>query len=276
MREYRRHYSSAGQTSPVVIANAVTPLLAGNSFADIGCGSGVFGFIFSVSTPCRAAYGVDFAEKAVSLLRTRHIYDEVLLADSARLPLPDRCVDTAISMENLEHLPAYSVANALAELVRIARQRVIVTTPAPWQAVNRSFLDSELVASAADPDPMGYAEYLRLCGYLHISWVTPEQMAQAGFSFAQNRFGAPRPSMGTMVYWAQPESVDPALLGDVGGVTRPEPLADDGRGDWRGAYHTYLTEASALRPPQAPRSLAIIDSITQIRAGLRGLMQFGR
>jgi ubiquinone/menaquinone biosynthesis C-methylase UbiE len=121
MRPYRAQYAVVGQGSPVVLADAVYPYLRGESLADVGCGSGVFGYIFKVAGHVRHTVGIDFSAPAVELLRSRNVYDEVHLADSAGLPIGDKSVDTALSMENVEHIYPRHVPGALAELVRIAK-----------------------------------------------------------------------------------------------------------------------------------------------------------
>ena len=77
---------------------------------------------------------------AIRRVERHSIYDELLLADSAALPLDDRSVDTSLSMENLEHLFPDEVPAAVAELVRIAKRRVVISTPAPWTVINRFWL----------------------------------------------------------------------------------------------------------------------------------------
>jgi len=258
------------------LADVVAPHLKGSSLADVGCGSGVFGYIFRATGQVEHTIGIDFSERAVDLLRQRNVYDQVHLADASGLPLPDNSVDTALSMENMEHLYPCQVQAALAELARIARTQVVITTPAPWQAINRAFLAEEIPAAERDPDPLAYDEFVILASYLHVSWLDPEQMASAGFTFARNRRGVPRPSSGSMLYWAPPDRIDLNRLGTVSGLSRDGVLADDGRSDWRGAYVDLLGDIAALAPPKAPRSLGILQSGATVLAGLRGLAKLGR
>lgn len=49
--------------------------------------------------------------------------------DVTAVPLADRCADTVLAVHLLEHLPAGSGAAALAEMVRLARRRVVVAVP---------------------------------------------------------------------------------------------------------------------------------------------------
>ena len=79
-----------------------------------------------------------------------------------------------------------------------------------------------------------------------------------------------------MLYWAPPDRIDLNRLGTVPGLSRDGVLADDGRGDWRGAYVDLLSDIAALDPPKAPRSLGILQSGATVMAGLRGLAKLGR
>jgi ubiquinone/menaquinone biosynthesis C-methylase UbiE len=149
-------------TSPPELGPAVFRRVIGRSVADIGCGSGVFGFMLrsawhytgswideAISAPDRLI-GVDFSPVALESIKRRHVYDEALLSDAASLPLEDDAVDTAISMENLEHLFPREVPNALGELVRIAAQRVVISTPAPWRVIHGPWVRRELDQVADD------------------------------------------------------------------------------------------------------------------------------
>jgi len=198
-----------GQTSPPGLGHEAMLKVVGSSVADIGCGSGVLGYLLrsawhfteswerdGVSAPDRLV-GVDWSPATIEALGRCNPLDELHLADSTGVPLPDNDVDTAISIENLEHLLPDDVAPALAELARIARKRIVLSTPSPWSVVNPGFLEVELAEAEADLAPMGYTEYVDLVGRLHKSSVTPEQMRAAGFESGVNRLGAPRsPPMG--------------------------------------------------------------------------------
>lgn len=57
-----------------------------------------------------------------------------VLADAARLPLEDECVDTVLAIHLLEHLDAAHGAAVLREAVRCARRRVVVAVPFEQEA----------------------------------------------------------------------------------------------------------------------------------------------
>ena len=56
---------------------------------------------------------------------------DVTVGDAGLLPFPDRSVDLVLCIEVLEHLP--TVAPAVAELARVAKDRCVVSVPwEPW------------------------------------------------------------------------------------------------------------------------------------------------
>src|SRR4051794_36711891 len=111
VRRYRRHLQVMGQTSPPALAQPVLGHVIGRSVADIGCGSGLYGYLMrsawhftgawsgeGIAAPDRLV-GVDFSPVAISRVERHDIYDELLLAGAAVLPLDDSSVDTALSVE---------------------------------------------------------------------------------------------------------------------------------------------------------------------------------
>jgi SAM-dependent methyltransferase len=52
-----------------------------------------------------------------------------LVADAARVPLPDGYVDTVLAVHLLEHLDDEEGASVVAEALRLARQRVVIAVP---------------------------------------------------------------------------------------------------------------------------------------------------
>jgi SAM-dependent methyltransferase len=253
-----------GQTTPPHLGFEVVKEVVGETVADIGCGSGVTGYLLRAAwqftgsffgegtTSAKRLVGVDWSRSTLDVLEKHSPYDELFLAGSTGIPLGDGAVETALSMENLEHLLPGEVAPALAELARIASRRVVVSTPAPWAVVNTGFLDQELAEAAADPLPMPYAEYINLVGNLHKSSVTPAQMAEAGFSSATNRLRSPSVHYGSVIYTAVPDEVDVSRLGTVVGVPWSEYPADDGREDFRSAYVDVLRASRGMATPSRP------------------------
>lgn len=263
LRPYRLKALAMGQTSPLGLQHEMVREVVGASVADVGCGSGVTGYILRAAWQFTASWeyeqvtradrlvGIDWSQSTIEALGKHNPYDEILLAGSTGLPLSDDAVDTAISIENLEHLLPNEVAPALAELARVSRRKIAISTPTPWTVTNTAFLTNELREARADRHPMDYEAFMTLFGWLHKSSVTPEQMSEAGFTYAVNRLGSPAVTYGAIIYTAQPERVDAAKLGPVVGLPMGEyPVAHE-VDDWRERY-AEAVEAIARDGHPAP------------------------
>jgi SAM-dependent methyltransferase len=99
---------------------------------ELGC---CFGFL-SLQLAARGDVQViasDVSAGTVSLLDAmQHRLDagvRTLVADAARVPLPDRCVDTVLAVHLLEHLDDGDGTAVIAEALRLARHRVVIAVP---------------------------------------------------------------------------------------------------------------------------------------------------
>ena len=237
------------QVSPVYIADLVQPHLVGRTYADIGCGAGVPVSILRARWPEAPPYrqegvrqpwfiGVDFLLGALRYAAEYGAYDRLVLATSDRLPLDDGEVDVALSLENIEHLYPAMVPTALSELVRIARRRVIITTPWPWDMRNRTWLRAELEKLEGIPF-LSRDQFLAVEGCFHKSTLTPDRLARVGFRCASIR--RRRPPLAHPVYVGEVDQLDLSKLGPVPGIEPTElPPAD---ADHRPAYAELLRRA---------------------------------
>jgi ubiquinone/menaquinone biosynthesis C-methylase UbiE len=75
--------------------------------------------------------GPDAREPYLCFCRERRLYDELVRWDLNDLPLPfrDKEFDVVTAIEVIEHLPRATGLQLLREAERVARRRVIVTTP---------------------------------------------------------------------------------------------------------------------------------------------------
>jgi ubiquinone/menaquinone biosynthesis C-methylase UbiE len=95
---------------------------------DVGCGKG---------EPMRFinrrwryhTMGVDIFEPYLEECRRQGIHNEYFQCDVRRLPFEDNSFDVVICLEVLEHLEAEEGRAMLADLARIARKQVIISTP---------------------------------------------------------------------------------------------------------------------------------------------------
>jgi SAM-dependent methyltransferase len=99
---------------------------------ELGC---CFGFL-SLQLAARGDVRVvasDVSAGTVSLLEAvQHRIGadvQTLVADAARVPLPDRHVDTVLAVHLLEHLSDGDGAAVMAEALRLARHRVVIAVP---------------------------------------------------------------------------------------------------------------------------------------------------
>jgi SAM-dependent methyltransferase len=230
------------------------------SYADVGCGAGVPVSIFRARWPWTPAFiegdigephfiGIDFSPRAVWYADRYGAYDKVILAESDDIPLGDGEVDVSLSIENLEHLYPDEVVPAIEELARIARREVIITTPWPWDVINRPWLDDELSAAQADPEPLDAEEFHVLAGCVHKSTLLPAQMQAAGFRCTtMGRRGLPGRHP---VYVARTRELRPEEIGTVLGLGRAQQVPE--AGDFRKAYADLL-QASLDLFDQMPRA----------------------
>jgi SAM-dependent methyltransferase len=88
------------------------------SLLDVGCGPGIFLDAYRGAPKA----GVDIRPSARSDW-------PLYVVDAAALPFPDRSWDTVSAQEMLEHQPDGKFELVLAELRRVARERLLVTVP---------------------------------------------------------------------------------------------------------------------------------------------------
>lgn len=107
-------------------------LVAPGAILELGC---CFGFL-SLQLAARADVHVlasDVSAGTVSLLDAvqsrlgTHV--RTLVANAARVPLPDQCVDTVLAVHLLEHLDDDDCTAVFAQALRLARHRVVIAVP---------------------------------------------------------------------------------------------------------------------------------------------------
>lgn len=94
---------------------------------DVGCGSGVLmNKIRNIGGP--TVTGTDLSEKAVRIVKENLKFD-CFVGSITNLKVEDKSFDTVICSEVIEHLFEEDLEKAFSELVRIAKNTIIITTP---------------------------------------------------------------------------------------------------------------------------------------------------
>lgn len=212
MREYRHTITTIGQHSPVELNDPVRDVLMTldfNSIADIGCGTGFQSSLLKKKFNNVKFIGVDFSPATIDYLKTIDLFDEIYLASSKQLPLPDKYTDVALSMENLEHLYTEDVLHALYELQRIGKY-ILITTPTPDFVVNIAWLTKEINEAYHDNIPLTQHDYVTLESCVHKSVILPESLLQAGFTHVKIY------NNGSQCYYAESSKVDLSKIRIIG------------------------------------------------------------
>ena len=99
-------------------------LLGGETVVDVGCGNGAYLAELNRSGHRGTRVGVDLSEGMARSVREQRVASGAVVGDAPRLPLPDGCVDAALCMHMLYHVPDRPAA--VRELRRITRPGGVV------------------------------------------------------------------------------------------------------------------------------------------------------
>lgn len=120
-------------TSPLFFDGLVVHNVLGDSFLDVGCGHGKWGYLLkkyrwsSGSEP--TVTGIDLFEPHIRSLEQQKVYDTLLVAPATEMPFDDKSFDSAIACEVLEHVTQAEGSKLISELKRVSRLSFVVTTP---------------------------------------------------------------------------------------------------------------------------------------------------
>lgn len=100
----------------------------GQSILDLGCGGGA-PLRFINRHKQFYCVGVDIFQPWMNGAKRRERHNDYILCDIRKLPIKEKTFDIVLCIEVLEHLSKEDGQKLLADMERIARRQVIVTTP---------------------------------------------------------------------------------------------------------------------------------------------------
>ena len=124
-------------TSPLELDPIIIGKVLGSKILDVGSGYGKWGFLVKkffweisgdpVASPFVA--GSDIFPPHLNSLKKMNIYDLLVNSDASSMPFKNESFDTVIAVELLEHLNRDNGLNFIEEAKRVAKKRVIISTP---------------------------------------------------------------------------------------------------------------------------------------------------
>ena len=110
---------------------------------DVGCGYGKWGFLLWLhlfeNRSNVLIVGVDVNKENLKLAKRLGVYNDLILADAAKLPFRSNIFDLALICEVIEHLGSKHLGfRLIREVEKTVRKRVIVTTPRSYEAFSGS------------------------------------------------------------------------------------------------------------------------------------------
>lgn len=100
---------------------------------DVGCGLGEWGFLIRIR---KRGYpyllGMDIWRPYLRRVRPLGVYDELIQVRLPHIPLKEKSVDVSVACEVLEHLSKIGGYELMAELGRVTKKTIIVSTPINW------------------------------------------------------------------------------------------------------------------------------------------------
>jgi SAM-dependent methyltransferase len=135
LRELAAGGAAGGTNAGMAPVHERAAALAVGDVVELGC---CFGFLsLRLAAAGHRVTAVDLspgtarllASVAPALRTSPGVGLRVLAGDALAAPLADRCADTVFAVHLLEHLPPPAGAAVLAEMLRLARRRVVVAVP---------------------------------------------------------------------------------------------------------------------------------------------------
>lgn len=114
---------------PFYISNTVLRNIEGESILDVGCGRGQPMKIMQLNKHGFYVVGVDIFRPYLIEAKRNKTHNEYVLCDVRKLPFKQKSFDTVLCMEVIKHLEKEEAMKLIEEMEKIARKKVIITTP---------------------------------------------------------------------------------------------------------------------------------------------------
>ena len=174
------------QISHPGLAEYVLHLIDGDTVLDFGCGAGLYGFLLKYSwhrtksnKPFKRVEGIDSSPATVKEGNRLGFYNKVHLGTSLTLPFPDNHFDTVICLECLEHLYIEDVNILMAELVRVCKKNLIISTPPHNLVSNAHWCHAEI--ERLKNSTMNQKTFFEKLGELHKCYIDASIFVKCGF-----------------------------------------------------------------------------------------------
>lgn len=127
-------------SSPSILDPVILPFIKGSLILDVGCGFGrwaclcTFNFweskSYEFSKPIKPEIiGVDAYQPNLELAQSLNLYTELHQVVLPELHFPDNYFETVLAIEIIEHLDKAEGKKLIESLIKVAAQRVIISTP---------------------------------------------------------------------------------------------------------------------------------------------------
>ncbi len=185
---------------------------------DIGCGAGYYGFLAKYSyyhtgskKPFEELVGIDNSERTIQELLKSNIYHKLCQGSACSLPFEDNSFDTVLSIESLEHMYTDEIELAFKEMYRVAKDKIIISTPPSFAVSNYVWCSGEIKKIHEKVEFVSYEEYPEYLGTLHKSCIDLDVFREMGFqTYFTHSENKQIPSLiegETYVYWANKKDI---------------------------------------------------------------------
>lgn len=95
---------------------------------DVGIGFGIWGYLMYVLRKPSLLVGIDVNLNYLLASKKHNVYDSLVLTSASSLPFRERVFDYVLAIEVIEYLPKVDGERMFAELERVCRSKIVLTT----------------------------------------------------------------------------------------------------------------------------------------------------